>query len=320
MNELVEGIISGNTRAISKAISLVENDGPDKIELLKEIHRYVGESVIIGITGPPGAGKSSLINVLIKEYRKQGKKVGILAIDPTSPFTGGALLGDRLRMQDHSTDENVFIRSLATRGHLGGISPATSDAVKILDAAGFEIILLETVGVGQAEIEIVEASDIVLLVLVPGYGDEIQVLKAGIIEIGDIYVINKADQMDATKLKTTIEYYLELSPDKNANHRKVVLTSALTGSGVDSLIHEINSTYNFFRKKGILNERRKTRIRKEILRILNSRILESINQTFNGRNFDSSINKILNKKIDPYTIADSIFEEMKKGAKHDRKD
>lgn len=320
MNELVEGIISGNTRAISKAISLVENDGPDKIELLKKIHRYVGESVIIGITGPPGAGKSSLINVLIKEYRKQGKKVGILAIDPTSPFTGGALLGDRLRMQDHSTDENVFIRSLATRGHLGGISPATSDAVKILDAAGFEIILLETVGVGQAEIEIVEASDIVLLVLVPGYGDEIQVLKAGIIEIGDIYVINKADQMDATKLKTTIEYYLELSPDKNANHRKVVLTSALTGSGVDSLIHEINSTYNFFRKKGILNERRKTRIRKEILRILNSRILESINQTFNGRNFDSSINKILNKKIDPYTIADSIFEEMKKGAKHDRKD
>ncbi|RKY54268.1 MAG: methylmalonyl Co-A mutase-associated GTPase MeaB [Candidatus Neomarinimicrobiota bacterium] len=312
MNELVEGIISGNTRAISKAISLVENDGPDKIELLKKIHRYVGESVIIGITGPPGAGKSSLINVLIKEYRKQGKKVGILAIDPTSPFTGGALLGDRLRMQDHSTDENVFIRSLATRGHLGGISPATSDAVKILDAAGFEIILLETVGVGQAEIEIVEASDIVLLVLVPGYGDEIQVLKAGIIEIGDIYVINKADQMDATKLKTTIEYYLELSPDKNANHRKVVLTSALTGSGVDSLIHEINSTYNFFRKKGILNERRKTRIRKEILRILNSRILESINQTFNGRNFDSSINKILNKKIDPYTIADSIFEEMKK--------
>jgi len=320
MNELVEGIISGNTRAISKAISLVENDGPDKIELLKEIHRYVGESVIIGITGPPGAGKSSLINVLIKEYRKQGKKVGILAIDPTSPFTGGALLGDRLRMQDHSTDENVFIRSLATRGHLGGISPATSDAVKILDAAGFEIILLETVGVGQAEIEIVEASDIVLLVLVPGYGDEIQVLKAGIIEIGDIYVINKADQMDATKLKTTIEYYLELSSDKNANHRKVVLTSALTGSGVDSLIHEINSTYNFFRKKGILNERRKTRIRKEILRILNSRILESINQTFNGRNLDSSINKILNKKIDPYTIADSIFEEMKKGAKHDRKD
>lgn len=320
MNELVEGIISGNTRAISKAISLVENDGPDKIELLKKIHRYVGESVIIGITGPPGAGKSSLINVLIKEYRKQGKKVGILAIDPTSPFTGGALLGDRLRMQDHSTDENVFIRSLATRGHLGGISPATSDAIKILDAAGFEIILLETVGVGQAEIEIVEASDIVLLVLVPGYGDEIQVLKAGIIEIGDIYVINKADQMDATKLKTTIEYYLELSPDKNANHRKVVLTSALTGSGVDSLIHEINSTYNFFRKKGILNERRKTRIRKEILRILNSRILESINQTFNGRNLDSSINKILNKKIDPYTIADSIFEEMKKGAKHDRKD
>jgi len=320
MNELVEGIISGNTRAISKAISLVENDGPDKIELLKKIHRYVGESVIIGITGPPGAGKSSLINVLIKEYRKQGKKVGVLAIDPTSPFTGGALLGDRLRMQDHSTDENVFIRSLATRGHLGGISPATSDAVKILDAAGFEIILLETVGVGQAEIEIVEASDIVLLVLVPGYGDEIQVLKAGIIEIGDIYVINKADQMDATKLKTTIEYYLELSPDKNANHRKVVLTSALTGSGVDSLIHEINSTYNFFRKKGILNERRKTRIRKEILRILNSRILESINQTFNGRNLDSSINKILNKKIDPYTIADSIFEEMKKGAKHDRKD
>ena len=320
MNELVEGIISGNTRAISKAISLVENDGPDKIELLKKIHRYVGESVIIGITGPPGAGKSSLINVLIKEYRKQGKKVGVLAIDPTSPFTGGALLGDRLRMQDHSTDENVFIRSLATRGHLGGISPATSDAIKILDAAGFEIILLETVGVGQAEIEIVEASDIVLLVLVPGYGDEIQVLKAGIIEIGDIYVINKADQMDATKLKTTIEYYLELSPDKNANHRKVVLTSALTGSGVDSLIHEINSTYNFFRKKGILNERRKTRIRKEILRILNSRILESINQTFNGRNLDSSINKILNKKIDPYTIADSIFEEMKKGAKHDRKD
>lgn len=314
MDELIKGILSGNTRAISRAISLVENNGFKKTELLKKIYRHTGDSVVIGVTGPPGAGKSSLISTLIKEYRKQKKKVGVLAVDPTSPFTGGALLGDRLRMQNHFTDDNVFIRSMATRGHLGGISPSTIDAVQILEAAGFEIIILETVGVGQAEIEIIEASDIVLLVLVPGYGDEIQVLKAGIIEIGDIYVINKTDQMDATKLRNTIEYYLELSEEETSKYKKVVPVSAITGVGVDTLMREITHTLTLLREKGIFRERRKARIRKQLLRILNSRIFDSVNRTFDGESLNTRIEKILKKEIDPYTVAHHIFEEIKRGS------
>ncbi|TFG62498.1 MAG: methylmalonyl Co-A mutase-associated GTPase MeaB, partial [Spirochaetales bacterium] len=205
---LARDILDGRFRAIAQGITLVENNLPEKENLIRILYPHTGRAVNLGITGAPGSGKSSLVNRLIHLYRDGGKRVGIIAVDPSSPFTRGAILGDRLRMQDHSRDPGVFIRSMASRGHLGGLSSGCWDAVKILDAAGFDTVIIETIGVGQNEVEIMRLSDLVLLVLVPGLGDEIQALKAGVMEIGDVYVINKMDLEGADRLKAEVEYAL----------------------------------------------------------------------------------------------------------------
>ncbi|HDD70071.1 MAG TPA: methylmalonyl Co-A mutase-associated GTPase MeaB, partial [Candidatus Bathyarchaeota archaeon] len=192
--EIVQGVLAGNKRSIAKAITLIENNAPEAKKLLAHVYSHTGKAHIIGITGPGGSGKSTLIEKIVREYRRNGKKVGVIAVDPTSPFTGGAFLGDRIRMQELSTDEDVFIRSMATRNYLGGIARATKDAVKVLDASGKDVIIVETVGAGQSEVEIIKIADSVVVIHAPGLGDEIQAIKAGLMEIADIFVVNKADR------------------------------------------------------------------------------------------------------------------------------
>ncbi len=245
IQKLVEGILSKNIRLIAKAISFVESsDYKTKIAFLREIFQYTGKSKIIGITGSPGAGKSTITDKLIKAFRDDNKSVAVLAVDPSSPFTKGALLGDRIRMQNHTTDPFVYLRSMASRGALGGLSETTKDAIKVLDAAGFDIIIVETVGVGQNEIDIVKVADCVVLVFAPGFGDEIQAMKAGVMEIADIYVVNKADHDFSQKLYKEISDIVSQKQPKPPV-LKTIATNTFQESGIDLLKNEILNYLNF---------------------------------------------------------------------------
>jgi len=260
-------------RSIGRAISIVENNDQTREQLIDELFPYTGRAVVWGITGAPGSGKSTLLDGLIANLRNQNRTVAIIAVDPSSPFTGGAILGDRLRMQRHATDPGVFIRSMASRGHLGGIASATADAIKILDAAGFDLIVIETIGVGQTEIEVVELADIVLLVLVPGMGDEIQALKAGVMEIGDIFIINKKDLDGALKLKTEVEYVLHLKSNDNLTEiNPVILTSATQNAGLTEALSTIDNYLQKMQSDGRLPARRQQRIENEIRHIVRAKL------------------------------------------------
>ena len=274
---LVEGVLQSEIRAIARAMSWIENDHEEKELLIDTLYPHCGNAVVWGITGPPGSGKSTLVDQLIARERKNNKKVGVIAVDPSSPFSGGAILGDRLRMQKHATDENVFIRSMASRGHLGGVAEATGNAIKVLDAAGFDLVILETIGVGQTEIDVVEMSDIVLLVLVPGLGDEIQALKAGVMEIGDIFIINKSDKDGAAKVKTEIEYVLGLKYSGDAEEKNpVAMTSATLNECIDELVIQIEEYFDKINNNGQLQAKRKLRIENEIKNIASLKIKERI--------------------------------------------
>lgn len=260
-------------RSIGRAISIVENNDQTREQLIDELFPHTGRAVVWGITGAPGSGKSTLLDGLIANLRNQNRTVAIIAVDPSSPFTGGAILGDRLRMQRHATDPGVFIRSMASRGHLGGIASATADAIKILDAAGFDLIVIETIGVGQTEIEVVELADIVLLVLVPGMGDEIQALKAGVMEIGDIFIINKKDLDGALKLKTEVEYVLHLKSNDNLTEiNPVILTSATQNAGLTEALSTIDNYLQKMQSDGRLPARRQQRIENEIRHIVRAKL------------------------------------------------
>jgi LAO/AO transport system kinase len=238
---LVERLLAGDSRAIARAVSIVADEAPGAEALLTEIHRHTGRAYLVGVTGPPGAGKSTLVDRLIVEFRKAGKTVGVIAVDPTSPFTGGAILGDRVRMQAHASDAGVFIRSMATRGELGGLARTTGDAAAVLDAAGLDLILIETVGVGQAEVAVAALADVCVLVLVPGTGDDVQAIKAGLMEIADIFVVNKADREGADRLVAAVEAALSLD-DRSARSwtPPVIRTVATDGSGVADLAAAID--------------------------------------------------------------------------------
>ena len=226
---LTEEILSGNSRAIARAMTLIENETSSAREILKSLFRKTGRALVVGITGSPGSGKSTLVDVMTQEYRSQGKKVGIVAVDPTSPFSGGSIMADRVRMSRHYSDEGVFIRSMATRGHLGGLARTTEKMITVLDSSGFELILVETVGVGQDEVEIVRVADVCLVVLVPGMGDDLQAFKAGIMEIGDIFVINKADQPLVEKVQRELETALSLATRRDGWTPAIVRTIATRG-------------------------------------------------------------------------------------------
>ena len=272
MKDLIQRVINGDRRAIARAISLVENRSAERVELMRGIAPRRGKAYCIGITGSPGAGKSSLVEGLTTEYRKQGKSVGVIAVDPTSPFSGGALLGDRIRMQNHATDQEVFIRSMGTRGSLGGLNQATRDTVKILDAAGFEIILLETVGVGQSELEIMKVADTTVVVLTPGAGDSIQAMKAGIMEIAHVFAVNKADLPGAKKVVNEVQAMLEQAYHEAPWRPPVVETVTLDGTGMPELAEGVAKHKNYLEENGELTDLRNRRVQEEVMELLEQEI------------------------------------------------
>jgi LAO/AO transport system kinase len=315
--ELAKQVLNRQTRGIARAITCIENDHPAREQLLSALHPHCGGAMIWGITGPPGSGKSSLVDQLISRQRAAGKKVAVIAIDPSSPFSGGAILGDRLRMQKHATDTGVFIRSMASRGHLGGVASATADTIRVLDAAGFDLILIETIGVGQTEIEIVEMADVVLLTLVPGLGDEIQALKAGIMEIGDIFVINKSDKEEALRVKTEVEYVLSLKYHDHPELRSpVVMTSVLLNSGIDELEQSAEAYFQKLKSGGQLEIRRRKRIASELTALLNAKLSVRIHQVLDLQNhIERWVEQVYLQKTSPYALINQqiefIFREFK---------
>lgn len=304
--ELIAKSLKGNRRAIGKLISIVENNVTRSSEIIKLIHPHTGHAHIIGITGAPGSGKSTLVGQLAREYRRRGKTVGIVAVDPTSPFTGGALLGDRVRMQDLSTDRGVFIRSLASRGALGGLSQATDDVIKILDATGKDVILVETVGAGQSEIEIMNIAYTVVIVTGPGQGDEIQTLKAGILEIGHIFVANKADLQGIEELISNLRDMLRyVSGDWKP---PIVKTIALDGTGVGDLLEALERHRNYLKTSDLLSKRQREKSISELERLVLTRLRDQIfNDPTNKEELEKLIDQISIRELDPYSVAKRVI-------------
>jgi LAO/AO transport system kinase len=312
MLEYVDKIFSGDPRSIARAITAVESGSANAAGLMKAVFPKTGNALIVGITGSPGAGKSSLVDKLALHYKDNGSRVGIICVDPSSPFSGGAILGDRIRMATLGLDKNVFIRSMATRGNLGGISRATVDAVAILDAAGFDIVIVETVGVGQDEVEIVKTADVSVVVLVPGMGDDIQAIKAGIMEIGDVFVINKADREGVLRTQKELESLLGLAHRPDMWNPPIVKTTATENKGTEDLAAAIES-YNVFQKQGDASLERKKAIAKwRLLELLQERLLSDL-MSQNGTNekLDNMALEIAEKKNDPYSAVEVLIAESR---------
>lgn len=302
----IDSLLRGRERALGKAISIVEDRAPAQQELMKQIHAHTGRAQVIGITGSPGAGKSSLVNQLVKHWRRAGEKVGVIAVDPTSPFSGGALLGDRIRMHDHDADDGVFIRSMGTRGSLGGLSEACQDTVRLLDAAGYDRVIVETVGVGQSELDIMKTADTVALVLYPSGGDIIQAFKAGIMEIADLFIINKADLPGVTQLRAELEDLLHISGAPE--HRVIVETISTNGRGTEEVIEALKAHHGYLQESGEKAERRRRQLESDVRR----RVLERMkNET--APYLQSVMEKADSE--DPYELAEMVYEQYQKERK-----
>jgi LAO/AO transport system kinase len=301
---------SGYPRALARAISTVENHAPGWIELLKDLFPHTGKALTIGLTGSPGAGKSTLVDQLAKEFRKENRSVGIIAVDPTSPYTGGAILGDRIRMQSHFSDPGIYIRSMATRGSLGGLARATADVSLVLDAAGRDIVMIETVGVGQDEVDIVRVADITVVILVPGMGDDVQSIKAGIMEIADIFVINKSDYEGAERVEKEIRALQSLAQREDKWTPPIVKTIATDGTGTVELKGAIGEYQSFLTAQNLLTSRRKHNWERRLLEMLRDSLLEKARAAMSDGELARYASEIAEHKRDPYSVIEEIAGKM----------
>lgn len=310
---IAEDLLNHSKLALAKGITAVENEYDNAVEIMTKIYPHTGHAYVIGITGPPGAGKSTLTDGIAKEFRKRGFTVGIVAIDPTSPYTGGAILGDRIRMMDLTSDPGIFVRSMATRGSLGGLSQKAGDAVKLMDAYGKDIIIVETVGVGQSEVDIVKTADTTMVVVIPGMGDDIQAIKAGILEIGDLITINKADREGADKLNIEMEMMLELNTERTGWRPPINRTIASKNEGLDTVVDSILEHRDYLTETGKLAESRRKRIKSEVQDMINVRVGRYVDKTIiQTPEFDATVKKLQDREIDPYAVVDDIVKKVLK--------
>ena len=312
MSSIVEKVIAGDVRTAARLIRDIDDGIPEVRETLKALHAYTGRAYVIGITGAPGVGKSTLVDQMVAHFRKQDRTIGVLAVDPTSPFSGGAILGDRVRMQRHSMDEGVFIRSLATRGHFGGLTQSTRAAIDVLDAMGKDYILVETVGVGQDEVDVMKTSHTTVIVVIPGMGDDIQAIKAGILEVGDIFVVNKSDRDGADKTRSDLELMLNMDREKYTENQwkpPILKTEAAFDKGVSELLDEIEK-----HKKHLLTSegeryggRQRERVRDELAEMVRNRLLQRVLQgLLESGAFEKAVDAIMAGNVDPYTACDEL--------------
>ncbi|MFI7686859.1 methylmalonyl Co-A mutase-associated GTPase MeaB [Streptomyces griseoaurantiacus] len=312
---LVAQAREGRPRAVARLISLVEGASPQLREVMAALAPLTGGAYVVGLTGSPGVGKSTSTSALVSAYRRAGKRVGVLAVDPSSPFSGGALLGDRVRMSEHASDAGVYIRSMATRGHLGGLAWAAPQAIRVLDAAGCEVILVETVGVGQSEVEIASQTDTSVVLLAPGMGDGIQAAKAGILEIGDVYVVNKADRDGADATARELNHMLGLGESRGPGDWRppIVKTVAARGEGVDEVVEALEKHRAWMEERGVLAERRRARAAREVETIAVTSLRERIGDLHGDRRLSALADRIVAGDLDPYRAADELVEGLVAG-------
>jgi len=309
--ELIDSLRSGDPRALARAISTVENHSPGWIELLKALFPHIGRARIIGLTGAPGAGKSTLVDQLARLYRKEKHTVGIIAVDPTSPYTGGAILGDRIRMQDHFSDPGIYIRSMATRGSLGGLARTTADVATVLDAAGRDLILIETVGVGQDEVDVVRVADVTVVILVPGMGDDVQTIKAGIMEIADIFVINKSDRDGADRVEREIRAMQSLAVRNDKWTPPIVKTVATEGRGITELASAISEYEAYLQKRELVLARKTQNWQQRLVEMLRDAMLDRARAQMSDRDLSRYAAEVAEHKRDPYTLVEEIVSGAK---------